>query len=325
MRGLALLLGGMLLALSLLSWAAAPSGPDAVGIEATVEGTALTVSYDLPSEGESLVAAFPVSAIVSSRVYVFQDDGWQNGSAKVSILRLYDHLREELPLYLEDASVSLVSEADLPDVLSSGNSTLVIASWDEDKVEYAAMAREWVKRGGVIIGIGAHAVPFIIDPEEAEDMEYSYLMEIDMDELDYSGGEGGVRSGAAEALDLGYVAPVYTMHMDDIEGYGGWSVGVTYGRENVTTTHAVIPMQLGRVVLLGGGLALPYLTTAEDAAAQDIERILATDLPFIAGEPLYTIVSEDGSELLPFPEGDRFVAYVMSLEHHVQWFARTFV
>jgi hypothetical protein len=327
LKGLALLLALLLVTLTALSWAAAPGGPEDVLIEAAVygagDGTMVTMDFDLPNSGAASVAGIlPVSAVVGPELYVLQDDGWDNGSLDISVLRLYDHLRAELPLYIKDVQVNLISADGLDAVFSSGNSTLVMASWSDDSVQYAAAAREWVKDGGVIIGIGGYSVPFIIDPREANIWGMSYLMKIEMDELDFDGGRDSQATTPSMALDLGYIAPQTVMNVDDITRYGGYPIGFIYQRENVTTTHALLPLGLGSVVLLGGDLALPYLTTAEDIAAQDIERILATSLPFLEGDMAYTNVTSDGTFDHVFTEDGPFVVYVMSVDHHVQWFAR---
>ena len=188
---------------------------------------------------------------------------------QVSLQRMADHFNNELPLYGSSVQATVIGTDGLPDVFSDPQATLVVGPGAYLPDYYSYPALEWVKSGGLWVGIGAGSVPFVRSSTDSG--RPNATMSIDFMEAEYDGGAGVSATPMAKALGLRYVAPSSLFRLGDLEAEGGRSIG-TSSTEASPTTAGVIALGNGSLLLVAGDMPPPPLATGEEVLAWDIIR-----------------------------------------------------
>jgi len=214
---------------------------------------------------------------------------------KGSLYTLVDHLNNELRSFGVDSMSSIISSDSLPKVFSDPQAVLICGPSTSLPDYFAAPALHWVERGGLWIGIGESSVPFMYS--RSNESNPNATMRLDFTGLSYNGGADSRSSSMATALGFRYVAPDNAFELSDLEALGGRSIGFEYDRGTLLGTAGVIHIGKGSVMVMGGDMGPPPLSTSEEVLAWDLEKVLALDVPWWTGELTYMIVSSDGSAI----------------------------
>jgi len=321
------ILATILLLLLIGSVLAQPSG-SGIGVDISIDfegdGT-LTVemNYTVSRSGYSKsigAGFFPVDVNRTDEIFIFVDKHGVNGSMYPRVLGLYDHLRADLEVLESGIRVSTVDLKGLEQIFEGPNATVIIPSQPSTSAELGLKAMEWVRGGGVLIAIGDRSVPFFADgtntlwsgPDEFLNIRYMPLA--------FNGGQGMDASPVAEALGLRTVAPTMALSVDDVIEHGGQVIGYIYDRGIELTSHALFRVGDGVLIAMGGHIAYPFLTTAEDAVASDLTRMLLSSLPWICGPIVYERVEADRGQVsgglqAVIPEASLVSVFVFEMEN----------
>jgi hypothetical protein len=214
---------------------------------------------------------------------------------KVSLYTMVDHLNNELRSFGVDSVSSVIGSDSLPKVFSDPQAILICGPSTSLPDYFAAPALHWVERGGLWIGVGESSVPFMYS--QSNESNPNATMRLDFTELSYNGGVDGRPTPMATALGFRYVAPDNAFELQDLEALGGRSIGFEYDRDGLLGTAGVIHIGKGSVMVMGGDMGPPPLSTSEEVLAWDLEKVLAFNVPWWTGELTYQIVSSDGSAI----------------------------
>ena len=236
---------------------------------------AFHVTYSMPSSAhgyQATIVAVPVVECRTDDVYVLMSgQGGRSESAPANIQGLVDHLSAELRNIRSSSRVVLLDEAALGPYLASGNGTLVISSSIEEGMAGAVEA--WVREGGVLVAIGPHGIPF--NGQEGS-LAISFLPFVFNRALE-----------GTTAYDMGLrtVCPSYAPSTADIVASSGSLLGYASG-DGASNTMGVVPLGLGRVLVMGGPIEPPFLASMEDVFAWDLARCLEAGVQWAAGPVL---------------------------------------
>lgn len=219
------------------------------------------------------VLCFPAALERDDDIYIFNDYTGRNGTFYPIITGLYDHLRAIMEAYGYPGEVRMIGPDELPEVFSGQNATLILANEPEVREELAPAALQWVKRGGVIIGIGNRSIPFVYDGNGTAPDGFMLLR---YHTLDFDGGRDMIASPVARAFDLETVSPSKGIVVEDVLALNGRVVGYIYQRETELTSAALFDIGKGRVLALSGDMVLPSITSGEDAVSRDLAKWLAS-------------------------------------------------
>ena len=300
--------------LGVSSVALAPTAGQGVSVVADRDGGRFSMDYSVaPSDYDlNLTAiALEVSRSGQGDIYILvnQDQAFW---VKVSLLRLADHLRNELPLLGSDREVTVIAQKDIPDVFDDPNATLIVGPSADLPDFYAIPALNWVSNGGLWVGIGEGSVPFIYSGTNATSPNAT--LRLDFQQLDYDGGSGCTVQPLAAALGFRYVAPTHAFEVADLMELGGRSIGLEYDRGVVLGTVGILPVGRGAVMVMGGDMDPPPMASSEEVLSWDLEVLLLLDVPWWSGGMSYEIVHSDGRAVVSsltldlFDEG-RAVSY----------------
>jgi len=214
---------------------------------------------------------------------------------KVSLYTLVDHLNNELRFCGASTVSSIISTDSLPKVFSDPQAVLICGPSTSLPDFYAAPALNWVEKGGLWIGIGENSVPFIYS--RSNESSPNATMRLDFTELSYDSGVNSRSTPIADALGFRYVAPDNAFELSDLEALGGRSIGFEYERGSWLGTVGIIPIGQGSVMVMGGNMGPPPLSTSEEVLAWDLEKVLALNVPWWTGDLTYHIVYSDGSAI----------------------------
>lgn len=271
------------------------------------------------------VGLFPVDVNRTDEVYLYIDEYGVNGSMYPRVLGLYDHLKADIDALDSDVRLSTVDFEELDSVFEGPNATVIIPSQPSNNTDFGIKALEWVKKGGVLIAIGNRSVPFFADYTNEQWSGPDEFMNIRYEPLSFMGGEGMHASPVAEALGLRTVAPTMALSVDDVLSHGGQMIGYLYDREEDLTSHALFRIGDGVLIAMGGHIAYPFVTTAEDAVSTDIIRIILTGLAWISGPIKYERIDAGPGQvrgsIMTTIADTRFVSiFVFEMDNHQRLF-----
>lgn len=258
--------------------------------------------------------ALEVSMVHQGPVHVLINEGL-DFRVKVSLQRMVDHFNNELPLFGSDVRAIVIGTDGLPGVFSDPRATLVVGpgAYLPDYYSYPAM--EWVKRGGLWVGIGAGSVPFVRSSTDTG--RPNATISIDFMEAGYDGGAGVSATSMAIALGLRYVAPSSLFRLGDLEAAGGRSIGYEFDRGEPLATAGVISMGHGALLLLAGDMLPPPLATGEEVLSWDLIKIILLNVPWWSGNMRFEVLPEtrddlSGSMVLPLTGSDHVCCGLLS-------------
>jgi len=228
------------------------------------------------------VLCFPLTEERSDDIYIYNDYLGLNGTFYPLIAGLYDHLRAILEVYEYPGKVRMVGPESLDGIFVGPNATLILASQPLGGEDLAEKALEWVRGGGVIIGIGS-SIPFVHDGTSSAPEGF---LELRYQSMDFDGGRDMIETQVAKAFDLETVAPSKGIVVEDVLAINGSVVGYIYQREGELTSAALFQVGEGRVLALSGDLVLPSMTSGEDAVSRDIARLVASGFLWSTGSPV---------------------------------------
>lgn len=257
-------------------------------IEVHFDGNSMKVSIDYwigeTSYSKSIrVLCFPTVSEREDDIFIYNDYTGANGTFYPIITGLYDHLRAIMEAYDYSGEVRMIGPDELPEVFSGQNATLIIASEPRGREELAPAAYQWVKRGGVIIGIGNRSIPFVYDGNGTTPDGFMLLR---YHQLDFDGGRDMIATPVATAFDLETVAPSKGIVVEDVLELGGKAVGYIYQRETELTSAALFDIGQGRLLALSGDMILPSITSGEDAVSRDLAKWLTSHFLWAADLPV---------------------------------------
>jgi hypothetical protein len=238
--------------------------------------------------------ALEVSRVHQGPVHVLINEGL-DFRVKVSLQRMADHFNNELPLYGSSVQATVIGTDGLPDVFSDPQATLVVGPGAYLPDYYSYPALEWVKSGGLWVGIGAGSVPFVRSSTDSG--RPNATMSIDFMEAEYDGGAGVSATPMAKALGLRYVAPSSLFRLGDLEAEGGRSIGYEFDRGEPLATAGVIALGNGSLLLVAGDMLPPPLATGEEVLAWDIIRIVLLNVPWWSGNMRFEVLPETRADL----------------------------
>lgn len=244
------------------------------GLTASRDDGWITIHYSFPSSTHgypATVAAWPVAQFRPDDVAVLMGGGTSDtDSAPANVQGLVDHLVAELRNIRAPAKVSVLEKGSLGEYLESGNGTLVIASSVDASLSGAI--EDWVTAGGLLVAIGPEALSSF-----APSLSLTALSPFDPNITNGS---------AAQGLGLRTNYPQYGISVEDVLSSSGTVLGTT-SLDGRLTTMAVVPMGLGRALVMGGPIESPFLASMEDVYAWDLARCLTSGLPWISGPITY--------------------------------------
>ncbi|MBC7108495.1 MAG: hypothetical protein H5T41_06895 [Methanomassiliicoccales archaeon] len=249
------------------------------------EQVQLNVSYALSGSrfyGDFNIVCFPISKLRFDRIYLFDDSRYVDIYLSRCVHGLYDHLRAEIDLLNAENEVSIVALESLLEVFSGNPATVVLAGGIPNGTDFADLALQWVERGGVLITLGNESIPFLAKESEGGVNEEGFLG-LRFYPLDFLGGDRMTPSSVAEALDFRFIAPIMGIDVADVEHYGGMVIGYYYERNRVLTSAALFHIGDGALIVFSSPISVPYITSAEDAIASDIAKIVVSQLQWISG------------------------------------------
>jgi hypothetical protein len=244
------------------------------------------VGYTRYSKSVSVVC-FPASQSRDDVVYVLADPNVINGTSSRSISGLYDHLRSELGLFGMGGRVVLVGTTSLDDILEGPSATLVFASRTSGDIGLGLKVLKWVREGGVVVGIGNGSAPFLADFAGGVWTDRPEFLRLRYVSLDFDGGEGMYSSETATAMKFRNVAPLTGMVVDDVVSQNGTPIGFLYERDTLLTSAALFKIESGRFLALSGNIYAPFVTTAEDAVASDLAKIIVSGMVWKCGQVVF--------------------------------------
>ncbi len=250
-----------------------------------IEGSVL-VNYSIPSSSYSdpvNIVLIPLNSYRSDPIFIFVEQNEFSVEEYASVLGLYDHLSAELINLGMNQTVEIVDYLQVEELLKGGPSVLILTNSSQNWVSQSSAMLSWVERGGVIIGLGNGALPFISSNNVNNLSEAGYTYRIRYESLEYEGGQGVSTSATAAALDLKYASPRYGMVVSDVESYGQ-AIGYLYLRNTELTSAALIHRGNGSIILMSGIMTQPFTTSMEDVMANDLANMLASGLPWESGD-----------------------------------------
>lgn len=257
----------------------------------------MILDYRIPSSGHD--QSFSALMLGTDRIghgdiYVLITESL-DFDVKVSLYTLVDHLNNELRSCGDNAVSSIISSDSLPKVFSDPQAVLICGPSTSLPDFFAAPALHWVERGGLWIGIGEGSVPFMYS--RSNDSSPNATMRLDFTELSYNSGLESRSTSMAAALGFRYVAPDSAFELSDLDAIGGRSIGFEYERGSTLGTAGIVPIGQGSVMVVGGDMGPPPLSTSEEVLAWDLEKVLVLNVPWWTGDLAYQIVSSDGSAI----------------------------
>lgn len=286
------------------------------------EGSAVRVNYSISSSMYSdpiNIVLVPVTKYGTGNVYIFLDKDSVTLEGYARVLGLYDHLRAEMKSLGMNQPVHVIDHEQVADILNGDPSVLIIANSTTNWIGQSDSMLSWVKKGGLVIGLGEGALPFVTENNVDPSVDGKSLFQVHYDALDYAGGDGISMSEFAQALGMEYQSPRFGMRIADIDKYGR-SVGFIYQRTLDLTSAALIQIGVGAVILTSDVMVHPFAASMEDVIAQDLARMLACSLPWSAGEPFVFKVNGaggiDGSFVVRMNTTDQIVCFAYSTANH---------
>jgi hypothetical protein len=266
----------------------------------TDEQIQLNISYSLKGSrfySEINVLCFPISKQRVDSIYLFDDPRYVDVYLSRCIHGLYDHLRAEIDLLDADNRVLIVNFEALLHVFAGNPAIVVLAGGIPNGTEFALAALDWVERGGVLITLGNESIPFLAKESNGEWIGGEEFLRVRFHPLD-SFINGSVKpSEIAEAFDFKFIAPRVGISIEDVENYGGRVIGYHYEGNQSLTSAALFTIGNGTLVAFSSAIYLPYVTSAEDAIASDIAKIVVSQLQWISGPIVFKRANSPSGEI----------------------------
>lgn len=254
-----------------------------------------SISNSIYSDPVNIILV-PVARYGIGDVFIFLEKDNVTLEVYAMVLGLYDHLRAEMRNLRMNQSVKVIDHAQTVDVLNGEPAVLMIVNSTMNWNEQSNTMLSWVKKGGVIIGIGKGALPFVTENSTAPSTDGLSEFQVRYESLDYASGDGVSMSGFASALDMKYISPKFGMRVADLQNYGR-AVGFLYQRSEPLTSAGLILNGAGSIILISGIMIQPFAASMEDVLAQDLARMFACGLPWSVGEPyIFKVDGREGSE-----------------------------
>lgn len=265
-------------------------------LELTVTVTGDEVSVDYLVAGgqyrrEVTAIALEVSRVHQGPIYILINEGLEF-KVKVSLQRMADHLNNELTLLGSDLTATVIGTDGLPRVFSDRQATLVAGPGADLPDYYSYPATQWVKGGGLWVGIGEGSAPFMYSHDKTNSPNAT--VRLDFVSMEYRDGEGMTDTPMAKALAFRYVAPESLFLISDLEAAGGKSIGYQFDRGLALGTVGIVPMGSGALLIFAGNMAPPPLATSEEVLSWDLMRILLLNVPWWDGNMRYQTNSTQG-------------------------------
>lgn len=294
------------------------------------DGLLVSVDYEVSDSSylyEMAISIMPTSgATVLPGIIILDVSGSEITPPAVS--GLYDHLTTELHLRGAEANVTIVDIGEVSEHLNDTEAIMIIGERSTMDNSTARELMDWVSRGGRLICIGPDSLPFRQEIHDGEWDGPDDFLRVKYRPLNYSGEEGMSASPYAEALSLRSVAPINAIEQEYLDNLSAVSIGYSFEREEGNlTTSAMVPLGEGRLVLFGGGMRWPAMTSGDQAFCWDIIQLYLGGAFWSVGAPEHTVLpmtkdARVGSFSATLSDAPAVVVMAYSLRDYVPAYGR---
>ena len=235
-----------------------------------------------------------------------------NGSNPTDVQGLYDHLKAVLVKSNVESHVTLLEMDALSSFFDGAATTLVISNDIRADAALAQKCYDWVQRGGCLVAIGNHSIPFAFQDQAEKDsygregIVLGYLFQT------YDSGSSVESSAYTDAYGLQYWAPYTLLRNADVLANNGTLIGFNYPAKGGMSTIASIPIGNGTVLAFSGSMSPTFRINGEDVVAEDLAKLLMGGAAYATAEPVYISLDlgKEGTtgSLVIVPSGSHLVA-----------------
>jgi len=276
---------------------------------------------------EMIISIMPISGITELPGIIILD---VSGGAITppAVSGLYDHLTTELQAKGMEANVTINDIADTADMLNDTSSIIIIGERSAVDNSTARELMDWVLRGGRLICVGPDSLPFRQELQDGDWVGPEDFLRVKYRPLNYSGEVGMSASPYAEALSLRGVAPINALEQRYLDNLSAVTIGYTFEQdEGDLVTASMVPLGEGRLVLFGGEMKWPAVTSGDQAFCWDIIQLYLGGALWSVGAPEHTVLpmTKDvrvGNFSTSFSDAPAVVVLAYSLHDHVPVYGR---
>ena len=243
---------------------------------------------------EMIISAIPVDSIPNIPGIVILNMNNQK-NIPPSLTGLYDHITADLSLKGLSPNVSITNFKDM-DFKEISNYILIISEPTDIDEDVAADFLSWVLSGGRLICIGPDSLPFRQKLDGYRWTGRDDFLRISYRELNYSA-DAVEESIYAKALSLQTSAPQWALEKQYLDEFEAVMTGhIHHDSKGSLVTSAMLELENGRLILFGGPIKQPAITSGDVAISWDISQLILSGALWSVGEPDFLILPLDSAE-----------------------------